>query len=370
MDTPWRFFRGLVCASVVLVCTLAQTSAPVAADKPLVVVTLSDVATVVQEIVGDEAKLHVVMPAGGDPHAFTVSADMIRSFEAAQLVVYAHSGFLHFEEHLHKRLAHLPTVDWIDYERHGAELKDLAGFNPNPHGFWLGYDNALAIARAVAERVPELGLDETQVTERLASFEKSLQLRRAEDIRLVRDAGLEGAAVVPVIPGIAYVVDNLGLALSQSLMAEGAGTVGGRTLDEISRQLREGKLAALVCPRSMREAKPGEVARQVAEDTQSQVFYVRFLDGEPGVETFAEIMKDNAAAITGDQAGISPAPPAPGTPATGDEYGILLLVAVFAVILIVLIVLVVARIARQAAAGSPENEGAGIFDDVDDEKKK
>lgn len=64
-----------------------------AADRPQVVVTTSILGDVVREVVGDEADVEVIMPAGADPHEFAPSARQAEAMEDADLLVVNGAGF-------------------------------------------------------------------------------------------------------------------------------------------------------------------------------------------------------------------------------------------------------------------------------------
>lgn len=281
---------------VILVALLLVTAA---AAKPLVVVTLPDLAGLVQAVTGDEVELQVVMPAGADPHSFSVTADLLRQLRRADLLVYAHSGFMHFEEHLVEALGPVPALDWPDYERHGARLLDIPGYAPNTHGFWLDLHNARALTAALAERLPQLGLPAAVVAARAAMLDRELAAQQQLGRRLATQSGLSGKPLAAMIPGVAYCVSNLGLQVGAVLMAEGSGFGESTTLAAATRDLRSGALGGLVCPLSLAETRIGEAARQLARDTGTVVYYVRFLDLDPNRESFLSLTAFNLAAIGG-----------------------------------------------------------------------
>ncbi|MEY2939909.1 MAG: zinc transporter ZnuA [Actinomycetota bacterium] len=78
-------------------CTQSPTSPPNDDDRPEVVVTYSVLGTLVSELVGDIARVTVIIPDGQDPHDFEPSAKDIEAINDAQLLV---SNGLEFEEGL------------------------------------------------------------------------------------------------------------------------------------------------------------------------------------------------------------------------------------------------------------------------------
>ena len=61
--------------------------------RPTLVVTTSVLGDVVEELVGDEAEVDVVMPAGADPHEFQPSARQAVDIREADLLVTNGGGF-------------------------------------------------------------------------------------------------------------------------------------------------------------------------------------------------------------------------------------------------------------------------------------
>jgi zinc/manganese transport system substrate-binding protein len=78
-------------------CTQSPTSSPNDDDRPEIVVTYSVLGTLVSELVGDIARVTVIIPDGQDPHDFEPSAKDIEAINDAQLLV---SNGLEFEEGL------------------------------------------------------------------------------------------------------------------------------------------------------------------------------------------------------------------------------------------------------------------------------
>ena len=78
-------------------CTQSPTTSPDNDVRPEVVVTYSVLGTLVSELVGDMARVAVIIPDGQDPHDFEPSAKDIEAINNAQLLV---SNGLEFEEGL------------------------------------------------------------------------------------------------------------------------------------------------------------------------------------------------------------------------------------------------------------------------------
>ncbi|RLF71457.1 MAG: hypothetical protein DRN35_02335, partial [Thermoplasmata archaeon] len=65
-----------------------------------------------------------------------------------------------------------------------------------------------------------------------------------------------------------------------TLLKEGSGFLSGAELAQIEKGLKDGRYLGVVCPESMREAKAGELSRQISKDTGAPTVYVKFIVSE------------------------------------------------------------------------------------------
>ena len=126
-----------------MVCGLAVTAVGCASDTTdsgadEVVVTYSVLGAVVAELVGDAAKVRVIMPDGSDPHTFSPSAKDVEAMNDAALVV---ANGLHLEQGLEDVLDSLPTEQVFLAGDH-LTIRTMDGGSAHDHGnddphFWL-----------------------------------------------------------------------------------------------------------------------------------------------------------------------------------------------------------------------------------------
>ena len=317
-----------------------------------VAVTLTDLTPLVETVGGDAVAVRCVVPAGGDPHSFTLSAEMAASLHRADLIVFASTRFLEFEAEIRRSVPEKPCCDWEDYQARGAKLHDVPGLPQNPHGFWLSLNNAKAIAQAVADRILELWPEATQVRSNLARFLDELQTCQEVSGELAKQGGT-GRPYVAVVPGVADCILNLGLPVATVLLpTEGASFASARDVDQVVRKLRSGEWSGLVCPRIARGAKPAEVAEQIARDARSRVVYVSFLDPWTPGRSYLGQAYYNAAVLSAGSGGS-------GEGGAGmSARAAAALVGVPAVVVIVWLALALAKASRAARTALP---GAGIF---------
>ncbi|HDS31035.1 MAG TPA: ATP-binding cassette domain-containing protein [Firmicutes bacterium] len=265
--------------------------------KLKVAVTLPDIVTIVEAVGSGMVEVVPIMPHGADPHGYTITADDISKIQSAELIIFANSEFLHFEKELAENIADKRVIDWVDYQAKGAQLKSFPRFENNPHGFWLGFNNARAIAEAVAVELIEMGLVSDAVLLNLTEFTRTLNSIEKVGKDLIISTGRERSSWVAVIPGVAYTIDNLGLKVAEIVMTEGSATVSGADLIDLHHKLSTGEYAGIVCPLSMMQSKPGEIARQISTDTGAPVCYVKFLEAGKD-DNFWSISAYNAGSIT------------------------------------------------------------------------
>ncbi len=159
---PTRIFgaRALVVAvSAVLTsaCTSSGNVQSGTSKTPVVVVTYSILGDLVADLVGDTAKVIVVIPNGQDQHEFEPSAKVVEQINNADFIV---SNGLDLEEHLTGVLAEAATrgvgvfkaAEHVTLRKAGAELTDAKDGN-DPH-LWL---DPITLAEMIPDLSNELG---------------------------------------------------------------------------------------------------------------------------------------------------------------------------------------------------------------------
>ena len=181
MTAPVRVAAIALVASLA-VGTLAGCSAA-ADDRPLVVVTTNILGDVVQNVVGDEAEVMVLMRPDADPHSFEISAKDSARILGADLLV---SNGLGLEEGLQQHLeaaeaegvATLEAGDVIDVLPYASGDAEGA---PDPH-FWTDPARVIDVTAAVAEAVRQHveGVDPAVIRSNTASYETRLRALDAD----------------------------------------------------------------------------------------------------------------------------------------------------------------------------------------------
>ena len=272
--------RPLSALPLILLAFSYLPSGGVVGEEPQVkvVTTIPDIALIVREIGGGRVDVKSVMPPGADPHSFSLTPKDRELLERADLIVLANSGLLHMEESIKESFGEKEILDFPDY---GATLHDFPSCSECPHGYWLYFDNTLAIARAVRDSLSELDPEgAAHYTANYEEFEGRVERARGDILETSRGLGLYGKSVVTAVPGVNYIVLNAGMKVGATLLKEGSGFLSGAELAQIEKGLKDGRYLGVVCPESMKEAKAGELSRQISKDTGAPTAYVKFIVSE------------------------------------------------------------------------------------------
>jgi len=152
--------RALVLAVLAVLTSACASSGNVqsgTSKTPVVVVTYSILGDLVADLVGDAAKVIVVIPNGQDQHEFEPSAKVVEQINNADFIV---SNGLDLEEHLTDVLAEAATrgvgvfmaAEHVTVRKAGAELTDAKDGN-DPH-LWL---DPITLAEMIPDLSNELG---------------------------------------------------------------------------------------------------------------------------------------------------------------------------------------------------------------------
>ncbi len=260
--------------SVFAIIALLLLATPVSAVN--VVCTVPDFVPIVKAVGGGVVNVSSVMPPGSDPHAFSISMDTMNSLKKADLIVLANSKLLHFEEKIKENYKN--CIDFEDYAAFGAKLDSFPGYSSNPHGYWLKFENGIAIARAIEVKLSRLSPDYAwYFHENLKEFEREVNEARETIKSISVEDGMEGRKCVAVVPGVCYIIQNCGMSVGSVLLGEGLGFASGKEFANIEEKLKNSEYTYIVVPEFMKNSKAGEIAEQISSDTGKPVIYVKFV---------------------------------------------------------------------------------------------
>ncbi len=265
---------ALACAALIAASVACGSDEDAADDRPTVVVTTPVLGSLVQDLVGDRARVSVIMPNGADPHGFQPSARDVEALADADLVV---ENGLDLEEGMHDVLdqardegtpfftasdhVHVRTASESEAsdEGHGAE---------DPH-IWMDPIAMRAVALALAPALDELGLDADAAAERLAGRLDELDV----EVRRTLDAvPADQRKLVTGHESMGYFADRYGFELSGAIIPSLSSQAQASA--QALAELRD-KVRAAGVPTIFTElGTPDDLAEAIGDETGARVLQI------------------------------------------------------------------------------------------------
>lgn len=246
-----------------------------------VAVSVASLAGIIEEIGGQLIDTSVLLDQETDPHAFTITPEILAIADAADLLVF--TGHFHWEEELANQTA-TPFVTfhgedaWENYEDFGAAYSPMPGIieevqnedehahDGNPHAYWLLPRNAIAIANATRAALTVLNGTYTATwNENFESFVSDVDhlLQLVTELDAIHD--FSELRAVAVTPAEAYVAETFGIQCVAVLQIEDI-TLSGAKLLEVQSALRNGSVQLIVGSDVSQFQAGGEFAFQIQAD--------------------------------------------------------------------------------------------------------
>jgi zinc/manganese transport system substrate-binding protein len=295
-------------ALLLFAVALASCAGTPDASGPTIVATTTIIGNIVSEVVGDEAMVTVIVPAGADPHEFQPSSAQVAAMGRADLVI---ANGLGLEVGMVDALSALaedgarvlelaPLLDPIPFEEAHDGHDEDEDETLDPH-FWLDPSRVAEAARLIAAELTEV-VPETDWMARAEAYAAALDdtdreiidlLAPVEDRRLVTNHESMGyfalrygfEIIATVIPG--------GSTLSQPSSAE---------LAELVALLEREGVRAIFADTSSPDDLATALAKELGEDVEVVELYTESL-GQGEAETVIEMMLVNARRISDALAG-------------------------------------------------------------------
>jgi len=266
-------------------------------NKIKVVSTLELYASIAEYIGNGFIDTDYILPEGADPHDYSLTPGDIEKIESADLLMLANSDFFTLEKNM---LSHYSgtILDFDDYSRYNLTIISLAGLGKNYHGYWIYPDNALAIAKAVHDKLVLLDPAHRDIYDsNLERFIDAIYRLKSLLYRVALDSNIYGVGTVIAVPGAAYLAVAFGLKIEASLLKGPGSFVNSSELNQIYQKAHDGLIKLILCPESLRNGKPGEISRQLSRDTGLPVIYVRVFSMY-GLKDYFALMTYNAGALS------------------------------------------------------------------------
>jgi ABC-type Mn2+/Zn2+ transport system permease subunit/ABC-type Zn uptake system ZnuABC Zn-binding protein ZnuA len=277
------------------------------APRPEIVATTPVLGSILRDVVGDEARVTVVMPNGADPHEFQPSARDVGGLATADLVVANGRGL---EEGLEDPLRQAeqdgtPVVDATDLvtlRRFDPSARDeIAEHGPDDPHVWT---DPLTMRQLVAGLVPvlreEAGID---VAARAAKLQDRLTDLDAQIRATLADVPPARRTLVTGHESMGYFAARYGFrvvgALIPSLSSQAEASA--RNLADLRRQVQDAGVPAIFSD----TGTPAGLADAIADETGARVVEVG-THALPPDGSYLTMMRDIAAAVDGGLAGPAP----------------------------------------------------------------
>ena len=292
---------------------------------PTVVVTTSILGDVVANVVGDEAVVDVLMPAGVDPHEFELSAAQAAALQEADVVVANGLGFeagmadaldaaeqsgvpvlevapgldpLPLAEGAHD---HAHDEDGHDEDEHADEDGHADEEGLDPHVFTdpaRMADGVDQLAGALGDAVP--ALDTAVVADQAAAYADDLRATDAAIEEELADVPADRRVLVTNHEVFGYFADRYGFEVVGTVIPSGTTLAepSSQELSELAGVIDEHDVPAIFADAS----SPADLADALADESGLDVEVVPLFTeslGEPGSggETYLEMLRTNATAI-------------------------------------------------------------------------
>ncbi len=264
-----------------------------------IVATLEVFASIAKFIGGTHVDVDYILPEGADPHDYALTPEDLSKIQSADILIFANTKFFTLEQNILKNIQGKVFVDFPDYEEYNLTILSIPGFGINYHGYWILPDNALAIARAIYEKL--VLLDPYHISdydENLRDFKERINYLKSFLTKTSVDSGLYHKNSVVAVPGAAYVAYSFEINVIATLL-KGPGRFANTTeIQRIREMANKGELHIILCPVALKNSKADEMAKQLSSDINVPLIYVRVFS-MTGLRDYFALMTYNAAAISG-----------------------------------------------------------------------
>jgi zinc/manganese transport system substrate-binding protein len=312
-----RVAAPLLAIALLAGCGSGEGGERQAAEGPVVVATTSILGDITANVVGDLARVEVLMPRGTDPHDFEASARQVETLRSADLVV---ANGLELEEGLEAVLASAadagvivlevaPLLDPQPYAGdHGAEDEtekenetDHHGDGLDPH-VWMDVTRVRTMAGLIAEAFTEVeGIDAAALAANLAVYDAELAALDAEITDILSVVPDERRLLVTNHDAFGYLASSQGFEIVGTVLPSGSPLAEPSPADlvALADQIRELGVPAIFTENTTST----DLARTLAAEAGGVAVIGLYSDslGPPDSDgdTYIALMRANASRIAG-----------------------------------------------------------------------
>ncbi|MGP9529332.1 metal ABC transporter solute-binding protein, Zn/Mn family [Glutamicibacter sp. AOP5-A2-18] len=270
-------------------------------EKPSIVVTTNILGNVVQNLVGDQAQVHTLMPPNVDPHSFEISAQQAALLHDSDLVV---SNGLKLEEGLQHQL---DAVDEAENNHFVAsdhfEVLEVAGSNgaDDPH-FWTDPAKMIQVVDALHQQLKDLpGISAEQLASDTQGYRAELTELEQQMTASFAQIPEQSRALVTNHHVFGYLAERFGFKTIGAVIPSGTTLASPSAADlaSLAEAIRSSKVPAIF----VESAQPDKLARALAEEAQVEVQIVELYSESltpphQGADSYLQMMQVNTERIT------------------------------------------------------------------------
>lgn len=285
---------------IILIVLVVNFIPSVSADEKInIVCTLEAYASIAKFIGGEYVNVSYILPEGASPHEYSLTPEDIEKASHADLLIFVNSKFLSLEADLKNKLSSDKIfVDFEDYERYNLSILPAPGIDKNYHGYWLYPDNAIAIAKAIHNKLALLmPAHKTLFDENLNKFIEKITILKNKMLDVSTDNNFYQKGVLLAVPAAAYVAYAFEMNPRGLILKAPGSFASASEIDEIETQIKNGEIILSLCPESMRHTKPGEILLEIQKDTSIPIAYIRVFSLS-GINDYFALLSYNIGAIS------------------------------------------------------------------------
>ncbi|ASR35639.1 ABC transporter substrate-binding protein [Prauserella marina] len=292
--------RAALCAVLLVVLT---GCAGAGADRAHIVVTTNILGDITRNIVGDEARVTVLMKPNADPHSFGIAARQAADLENAGLVVHNGLGLeegmaRHVEAARESGVATVAVGEHIDPISYRA---DESEGEPDPH-FWTDPVRVRTAVEVLAERIGEevSGVDSGAIQVNAERYLRELDELHTWMAERFDGIGKDGRTLVTNHHVFGYLAARYDFRVVGAVVPSGTtlASPSASDLSELAGTIREAGVPAIFADSS----QPDRLARVLAEQAGLHVEVLALFseslserDGPAG--TYLDMMRANTDTI-------------------------------------------------------------------------
>lgn len=256
---------------VLLILTLL-TGVNAADEKIKVVSTLEIFSTIVEEIGGNHVDSSYIVPSGTDIHDYSITPQDVNKINDAKLIVLANSEFFAVDREIKENTGGKQVLDFSDYN---ATILPVGDLNKCYHGYWLYSDNVIGIARAIYEKLASMEpANANYFKNRYLEFVEEVNKTMDTGENMMKSSGMCGQGALLAVPGVFYVVKEMGLK-PRGLLVAGPNQFASQTqIEKYKEEIKDGEIKVIVNVKNMGNSKAGTIAKELSKETGAKVVYI------------------------------------------------------------------------------------------------